>query len=221
MIVHAKYFINDSYSSSEGIDTLTSKFDYLFPNQNLGTLDLELWYLRINNKVIRRSEYGVSTANTPLTALKVGLGGEPVTTGTYIQGSPSVNSGYDNYTKFINRIFTRHGISSRFFPMGKNYVPPVNNSTFNNVNNNIVGCHLSILEDFALTFLEKPTNIGNYSTTTIFHIETVSPMTLIGHAKEYNEPIGFNSIISSFGFVEQIKIDQINFFTDRRYTPIT
>jgi hypothetical protein len=225
MIVHAKYFINDSFSSSDPINTLTSKFDYLFSNQNLGTLDLELWYLRINRRVIKRSEYNVSTSNSPLTSIRVGRGGQPVTTSLNIQPvspAPSVNSGYDNYTRFINNIFVRHGIGSRFFPMGKNYTPIVNNSVFNNANGNIVGCHLSMLEDFALTFLEKPTDIGTtntYSTSTIFHIETASPMTLMGQTREYNSPIEFNTLVSPYNS-SQILLDQINFFTDRRYIPL-
>lgn len=225
MLVHAKYFLNDSFSTINSIENqVTSKFEFLSSNPANSYLTLELWNLRINRRVIKRSEYNVSTANLPLTSIKVGAGtgagGEPVTLGSYL--NPSTSPGFDNYTKFINRIFAKHGISSRFFPMGKNYAPNPNNSTFFNVRGNQIGCHLSLLEDFSLTFLERPTNIGagtfSYSQSAMFHIETVAPMTLRGQVRDYNRPIEFNSLVSPYNSTN-ILTDYTNFYTDRRYLP--
>lgn len=224
MLIHAKYFLNDSFSTVN-IDRVCSKFELLSSNPVDSYLTLELWNLRINNRVIKRSEYGVSSTELlPLTSIKVGAGAgfEPVTMGSYL--TPTLNPGFDNYTKFINRIFVRHGISSRFLPMGKNYTPNPNNSTFANVKGNQIGCHLSLLEDFSLTFLERPTNIGalgntnSYTASAMFHIETASPMTLRAQSKEFNRPIEFNSLVSPYLLGDYLS-QNINFYTDRRYKP--
>jgi hypothetical protein len=230
MIVHTKYFLNDSFSTSDAIPSLTNKFQYLFNlvNNTSSYLDLELWYLRINRRVIKLSEYKTiagSTRSVPLTSIRVGFGGEPTTVSPsgILTGNPTVNSGYNNYTNFINRIFNRHGIRSRFYPMGFNYILPVGGLNYINENNNIVGCHLSVLEDFALTFVEKPVNINDgvnipYTTNTIFHIETAAPMTLKGLAAEYNPYFEFNTVVSLYGFPQRL-IDATSFLTDNRYTP--
>ena len=227
MIVNTKYFFNDTFSpnyfNSSNSDQLTfSKFNYLSNTSNPGYLDLELWYLRINNKVIKRQEYGViGTTLSPLTSLRVGNtgGGEVVTLALPPFASP-VNPpisqlGFTNYTNFINRIFNRHGISSRFFPMGRDYTPAVTN--FDSITKNLIGCKLSILEDFALTFVEKATDIPLYDTQTVIHIETTSPMSLRAQMRDFNTIFDFNSLTSPFNTIQFI-LDYTNFFTEKRYT---
>lgn len=225
MIVSTLNYINDSFSTLYRYDEIVEKFKFLEDNPSSGNLTLELWYLRINNRVIKRIEYDVTTLNSPLTSLIVGSGGQPVTVGKYIEsvgGSPTTNMGYDNYTNFINNILERHGISSRFFPMGKNYIAPL--TQFVNTKGNHVGCHLSILEDFALTFLEKPTNIGTgesaYNTNTILHIETGPPLSLKSLVLESNPYFSFNVVTNPFNSAAQILINQTDFYTEDRYNYI-
>lgn len=228
MVINSLYYFNDTFAPAFGPAGSTNKFEYLM-NSGAGSLNLQLQYLRINRRVVKRSEYNVSSANTPLTALTVGAGGEPATVSASLSAAPGTNGlnpGYDNYTKFINRIFKRHGIFSRFYPMGPNYVPPGPPlgafATFDSATHNLIGCKLSILEDFALTFLETPspemvTQIPGLQTA-IYHIETVSPMTLKGYNQQFNSAKQYNILSSPYNS-GQIILDQVSFITDSRYNP--
>jgi len=225
MIVNTKNFFNDTFSpdyfNASTSDQLTfSKFNYLSNTGNLGYLDLEVWYLRVNHRVIRRQEYGYSgTSFLPLTSIRVGNagGGEIITTSLPpIQGTPTINTpGFTNYTDFINKIFLRHGISSRFFPMGRDYQPII--SSFDSITKNLIGCKLSMLEDFAITLVERPTNIPLYSTNTVIHIETTSPMSLRAQLRDFNNLYEFTSLTSPFNST-QLFLDYTSFFPEKRYT---
>jgi hypothetical protein len=228
MVINSLYYFNDTFAPGFDPAGITNKFQHLM-NSGAGYLNLQLQYLRVNRRVVRRSEYNVSSANLPLTALRVGAGGEPATVSTSLSATPDItqlNPGYDNYTKFINRILKRHGIFSRFYPMGPNYVPPGpplgQAFTFDSATHNLIGCNLSILEDFALTFLETPsTDMVNQITgmqAAIYHIETVSPMSLKGYIQQFNSVKEYNILSSPYNS-GQITLDQVSFITDRRYNP--
>lgn len=224
MLVNSGYWINDSYSTQALESNITPKFDYIYTQANqFASLTLELWSVRVNGKIIKKSEYG--TGARPLTSLKVGYQGESVTVANYF----NVGLGYDNYTKFINNICKRHGLYTRFYPMGKNYnISDLNGGVLveTNIFGNHIGVSASIVEDFALTFVERPSNIDawtnnnkNYSAYNqdyIFHVESASPLSITAAAKIYSPPFNFNIVTSLYGRYQTL-IDQISWVTDNRY----
>jgi hypothetical protein len=238
MLVSARYFLNDTmqapgrpvYSAPDNgtLNPVTNKFDFIVSNPTTASLTLELWNLRINRRIVKRNEFitNPSTTFSPLTSLVVGNGGQPVTTGKYIRpitglGAPDVNNGIDNYTNFINRILTKFGIASKVFPMGKNYIPPGaplgQTGSFDSPTKNLIGFHLSILEDFALTFVERPLGMNDFfSIPRVIHIETMSPMSINSVIREFNEPTLFNGITSPLGSTQFI-LDRTNYFRESRY----
>jgi hypothetical protein len=64
----------------------------------------------------------------------------------------------------------RHGLFSRFWPMGPNN--PSDSGPLG------IACNLSVAESFALTFIETPTNIPGFNDSFIYHIESLMPMTM-------------------------------------------
>lgn len=227
MNVNNGYWINDSYSSLHTGENLINKFAYLATQPPNAYCTLELWYARANGKIIKFSDYNSGAQTTlrgPLTSLRVGDGpganGETVTTSNLFL----LGQGYTNYTNFMNRILKRHGLGTRFYPMGIDYTIPSSTLSKPNIWGNNIGCDLSTVEDFALTFIEKPTLISSpstgkqpYITNTIFHVESVAPLSLIAFRKGYVAPFLFNALKTPYGG-DQFLIDQVGWIFDNRIT---
>lgn len=226
MNVNNGYWINDGYSTITTSNNVANKFAVLASKPANAHCTLELWYARANGRVIRFTDYNSpsSTLRGPLTSLRVGdgvgAGGETVRT----QALFGAGQGYTNYTDFMNRILRRHGLATRFYPMGVQYNVPSSAGAVRDVNlyGNAIGCDLSTVEDFALTFVEKPVNITQsgktaYTTETIFHVESVAPLSLIGYRKNYTNPFFFNVLKTPYGST-QFLLDQIGWIYDTSIT---
>jgi hypothetical protein len=142
-----------------------SKFGYIFnqpPGNTTSSVKLDLVYVNAYGRPIRSAEYGTSTR--PLSSITVNR------TNIAAQDFFGYGLGYSNHTNFINAILGRHNLYSRLWPMG-----PTNPTGSGPLG---IACNLSVAEEFALTFIETPTNIPGYTDPTIYHIETLMPMTI-------------------------------------------
>lgn len=224
MVVNLDYWINDSYKTGTGTTDIIPKFKYLASpagQSSNASITLQLWSMVANNRPIVTSEY-TDTGARPLTSIKVGdtsNGGEQVAIGgDPTNGYFNFGPGYINYTRFINNILKRHKLKSTFWPMGVNFTGA------NNLLGNSIGCNLAIPEQFSMTFVEIPSNFpsswtdttvtpnktytNTYNTSTIYHIETVQPMTLLAYVKNFQNAA--TGITPGFSIIKGTRLSVIN-----------
>lgn len=164
MLESFKGWINQN-GNNDQITGNTSKFGYIInrpPGDTTASVRLDLMYVNAYGRPIRATDYGTSTR--PLSSITVNR------TNLTTQSFFGYGLGYSNYTNFMNAIMGRHGMFSRFWPMG-----PSNPSDSGPLG---VVCDLSVAETFALTFVETPTNIPGFTDSFIYHIESLIPMTV-------------------------------------------
>lgn len=153
--------------NQNGFDETTTgvnhKFNQIIDRPLGPSLKLDLIYVNAYGRPIRASEY--NTTSRPLSSITVNKN-----TITTLQRFNGYGAGFSSYTNFMNAIMQRHGLNSRFWSMG-----PANPSDSGPLG---IVCNLSLTEEFALTFVETPTNINNFTSSFIYHIETMTPMSV-------------------------------------------
>lgn len=211
MLYNLNYWINDSHGRNGATiippNNIIPKFRYLAANPtSQAHLNLHLFGAVTNNRPVLTSDYN-NLLSRPLTSVRVGFGGESVSVLTNPYGE---SAGYYNYPRFINSIMGKHKLKSTFWPMGVNFTQG------GNLQGNAVTCNLAVTEQFSLTFVEVPVGFpstwtdpqngreytNTYSMSTVFHIETTQPFSLISWAEQFQNipgPTAGFSIIKGRG----------------------